>query len=169
MKLWQVVSIVVLSSVLGGATRSHATDQPDPEALKAAKELCAIMTKDSLKQMSAQLSAMTWPGIEKSLRAKQTVTAKQLDSLRQDFERIQVDFLSSVMDDAPAVYARYFTAAELREMLAFYKTPVGQKTLTVLPQVMTEFMAVVMPKIPKVQKDVMESFSKVLRKRGLEI
>ena len=169
MKLWQGLSIVLLSSVLGGGTRSYAAEQPDPEALKAAKELCAVVTKDALKQMSAQMSSMAWPDIERNLKAKHTVTAKQIDSLRQDFERIQVDFLSSVMEDAPVVYARYFTAAELREMLAFYRTPVGQKTLSVLPQVMSEIMALVMPKLPKVQKDVMESFGKVLRKRGLEI
>jgi hypothetical protein len=103
------------------------------------------------------------------LKAKQTVTAKQIESLRQDFERIQIDLLSTVMDEAPTVYARHFTAAELREMVAFYRTPVGQKTLSVLPQVMSEFMALVTPKLPKLQKDIMDSFGKVLRKRGLEI
>jgi hypothetical protein len=169
MKVWQVVSVVALSSVLAGGARSHAAEQLDPEALKAAKELCAVVTKDSLKQISAQMSSMVWPGIEESLKAKQTITAKQLDSLRQDFERIQVDLVSNVMEEAPVVYARHFTAAELREMLAFYRTPVGQKSLSVLPQVMSEIMALVMPKLPKLQKDVMESFEKVLRKRGLEI
>ena len=32
-----------------------------------------------------------------------------------------------------AMYIEAFTAQELREMAAFYKTPVGKKTLTVLP------------------------------------
>jgi hypothetical protein len=162
--------MVVLASVLGGGARARAQElQPDPEALKAARELCAIVTKDTLKQMSAQMSSLAWPGIAKSLKAKQTVTAKQIDSLRQDFERIQVDFLATVMEETPIVYARHFTAPELRELLAFYRTPVGQKTLRVLPQVTSEMMAIVMPKLPKVQSDVMESFGKVLRKQGLEI
>jgi hypothetical protein len=62
MKRWQVVSTVALFLVLGGGARSHAEEQPDPETLKAAKELCAVLTKDSLKQMTLQMSAMTWPG-----------------------------------------------------------------------------------------------------------
>lgn len=33
-----------------------------------------------------------------------------------------------------AEYAREFTAAELRELRAFYGTPLGQKTLTALPE-----------------------------------
>jgi hypothetical protein len=169
MKLWRVLSIFVLSSVLLVGGRSHAAEEPDPEALKAAKELCAIVSKDTLKQMSAQLSKMAWPGIEKSLREKQTVTTAQVDSLRQEFERIQVDFLANVMDDAPPIYARHFTASELREMIAFYQTPVGKKAIAVLPQVMTEVMAVIMPKLPKVQEAVGQSFSKVLRKRGFSI
>ena len=169
MKLWRGLSIFVLSSVLLGGGRAFAADEPDAEALKAAKELCAIVTKDSLKQMSVQMSALTWPGIEKNLKAKQTVTAAQISSLRQDFEKIQVDFLAEVMEDAPPIYARHFTVAELRELIAFYKTPIGQKTISVLPQVTAEVMALVMPKLPKLQNDVMQSFGKVLKKHGLSI
>jgi uncharacterized protein len=169
MKLWRTVSIFVLSSVLVGGARSHAAEQPDPEALKVAKELCAIVTKDSLKQMSTQLTAIAWPEIERGLRAKQTVTTAQIDSLRQEFERIQVDFLSSVMEDAPPIYARHFTAAELRELVAFYQTPIGKKSIAILPQVTGELMTLIAPKIPKLQNDVMQSFSKVLRKKGLSI
>ncbi|HLK89350.1 MAG TPA: DUF2059 domain-containing protein [Polyangia bacterium] len=167
MKLWRVLSIVVVSSVLGGGAR--AAEQPDPAALAAAKDLCAVITKDTLKQMSTQMSSLTWPGIEKNLRAKQTVSKKQIDSLRQEFDRIQIDFLTEVMAETPAIYARHFTAGELHEMLAFYRTPVGQKSLKVLPQVMTEIMAVIMPRMPQVQKDVMDAFGKVLHKQGLEI
>jgi len=168
MKLRRVVSVFVLASVLLGGGRARA-GEPDPEALKAAKELCAIVTKDTLKQMSTQLSTMAWPEIEESLKAKQTVTVAQVSSLKQEFERIQLDFLSNVMDDAPPVYARHFTASELREMVAFYKTPVGKKAISVFPQVMTEVMALIMPKIPKLQTDVRQSFGKILKKRGLQI
>ena len=30
--------------------------------------------------------------------------------------------MANVMADAPQIYARHFTATELREMLAFYRT-----------------------------------------------
>lgn len=36
------------------------------------------------------------------------------------------------------VYERNFTEAEIKELLAFYKTPLGRKTLETLPKVMAE-------------------------------
>lgn len=38
------------------------------------------------------------------------------------------------------IYHKYFTTAELKEMVAFYKTPTGSKMATLLPQVTQEGM-----------------------------
>ena len=38
------------------------------------------------------------------------------------------------------IYDKYFTHAELRDLLAFYRTPAGQKAITVLPMVLQESM-----------------------------
>lgn len=45
------------------------------------------------------------------------------------------DVLESV---STQVYDKYFTAAELNDISAFYQTPAGKKALDVLPQVMQE-------------------------------
>lgn len=39
------------------------------------------------------------------------------------------------------IYNRYFSSAELAELIRFYKTPVGRKTVSVMPTVMQEAMA----------------------------
>ena len=109
------------------------------------------------------------PDIEEKLRAKQTFAAEQATSLRQEFERIQFDFLSKLMGDAPVIYARHFTASELRELTDFYRAPIGKKALSVLPQVTTELMALMMPRLPNLQQEVMQAFGKILRKHGLTI
>ena len=38
------------------------------------------------------------------------------------------------------IYHKYFSTAELEEMLAFYKTPIGNKMATLMPQVAQEGM-----------------------------
>lgn len=38
------------------------------------------------------------------------------------------------------LYHKYFTTAELKEMVLFYKTPTGKKVTSVLPQVTQEGM-----------------------------
>jgi hypothetical protein len=169
MRAFQVFLIVGLFSALGGHANAVADAGVDPEALKAARELSAIVSKDTLVQVCAQMSSVVWPDVERKLSAKQTISAEQATSLRAEFERIQVDFMSRLMDDAPAIYARHFSASELRELIAFYRTPIGKKAISVLPQVTSEIMALIMPQLPKVQSEVMKSFGKILRKRGLTI
>ena len=41
-----------------------------------------------------------------------------------------------------AIYTDAFTEAKLREVNAFYKTPTGQKAITVLPGLMQKGMAI---------------------------
>ena len=40
------------------------------------------------------------------------------------------------------LYGKYFTEEDIDEMLKFYRSPVGQKTITVLPSLMAEAMAI---------------------------
>ena len=102
-----------------------------------------------------------WPQrIEHALKAKQDISPDQLADLRREYERIQFDFISKVMVDAPSIYAKYFTAAELHELLFFYRTPIGAKSLRLMPQIAGKSMALVLPRIQQLQMEVMEAFAK---------
>ena len=41
---------------------------------------------------------------------------------------------------AVPTYDKYFSDDELHQLMAFYETPLGKKTITVMPQLMTELM-----------------------------
>src|ERR1041385_5992958 len=117
---------------------------PSAEALAAARDLVAVvMSNDTIHQMSAQMVAQIWPSIEHSLRTKQSgITPEQVADLRGEYERIFVDYLNNAMADAPALYARYFTAAEMREMVVFHRSPTGQKALRLLPLLTAELFQI---------------------------
>lgn len=59
-----------------------------------------------------------------------------------------------------AVYARHFTVGELREMIAFYESPIGRKVTESLPAVGQESMQVgmgwAMKRMPEVQRKIQE-------------
>ena len=153
-----------------GPAAAQSAPTPTPEALAAARDLVAILTKDTIHQMSTRMVAQIWPGIERSLRAKQpNITPEQVADLRGEYERIFDDYLTKLMADAPALYARYFSAAELREMLAYNRSPVGQKALRVLPQLMVEMMQMIMPKLQTAQGQLLDAFTKVARQKGFDI
>ena len=155
--------------VAGSANIARPQSAPPAETMQAARDLVALVTKETMRQMVQQVTAQVWPRIEQSLRAKQSITDSQLSDLRKEYERIQFEFIPKVMDDAPSIYARHFTASELRELLAFYQTPLGEKSLRVLPQVTAETMASMMPRMQQLQTQVLEAFVKVLRERGFNI
>ena len=50
--------------------------------------------------------------------------------------------VNEVIEQIAAVYARNFTADELREAVAFYRGPTGQKIVQKLPAISQESMAI---------------------------
>ena len=162
------LSLAIAAGAAGGARAQ--SQPPSPEALQAANELFSIVSKDMIQQLVSQLTAQFWPPLERNLRTKyNNIGDGTITQLRGEFERIQVKNLTRIMADAPPIYARHFTVQEMREMLAFHRTPTGQKALRVLPQVMGEFTASMLPKLKDVEAETMDAFNSVLRARGFPI
>lgn len=53
-------------------------------------------------------------------------------------EKVDPDDL---VDMSVPIYAKYFTHDEIKQLLEFYRTPIGQKVIGTLPAVMQESMA----------------------------
>jgi len=157
----RLLTCVLLATALAAPVRAQT---PSPETLAAAQELAAIMSGDTIGQMSAALTAQIWPNIEQQLGPK--VDAATLSELRGQFEKSLSDFTTEVMHDSPEVYARHFTADELRAMLAFYKSPVGQKALHTMPTVMTELGERMAPRMQAFQNDLHTKMQATLKKHG---
>ncbi|MGD2116524.1 MAG: DUF2059 domain-containing protein [Acidobacteriota bacterium] len=63
------------------------------------------------------------------------------------------------------IYMGAFTEQELRDLAAFYRTPLGQKTLTVLPQVMQQGAQVGMRLAQEHSGELEEMLAEARRKR----
>src|SRR5215204_831833 len=137
-----------------------------PDALQAARELQAVMSGDLVKQMVDQMMTAMWPGVENQFRAK--VNAATLADIRSEFQRVMLKYVLTVQDEAPAVYAKYFSAEELRSLSAFYRTPVGVKALTVMPKVMGESMQIMVARMPDMEKELTASIEAVMHKNGYQ-
>lgn len=162
----RTLRILVTALVLAGAcTGVRADDAASPEALQAANALFTILSGDMMKQLTAQITNAFWPGVEQKARADKIDDAT-IAELRKEFERIQLSFMADAMKDAPPIYAKHFSAAELNELTAFYRTPTGAKALHEMPQVMGEFTAALVPRLQQVQQQTTEAFNKILRERG---
>ena len=159
----RLVTGLLLAAALAAPVFAQAP-APSPDALAAAKELATMMGGDTVGQMSAALTAQIWPNIEQQLGPK--VDAATLTELRSQFEASLSNFTKEVMADSPAVYARHFTVEELRAMLAFYKSPVGQKALHTMPAVMTELGQQMAPRMQAFQTELHTKMEATLKKHG---
>lgn len=169
MKLARVAALAAVLLLTNTWSNVYAQSAMNSDALQAARELVALLSKDTIRQMVTQLTARVWPQIEYALKAKQQISPDQLADLRREYERIQFDFISKIMVDAPSIYAKYFTAAELHELLSFYHTPIGAKSLRLMPQIAGESMALVLPRMQQLQMEVMEAFARAAHSRGFNI
>lgn len=156
------LAIIMLAGAL--AFPAHGQDAGSPDALRAAQELSALVTGDTVKRMTSAMINQMWPHIEAQFAAK--VDAATLADLRTEFEHTVTSATGEMLKDAPAIYARYFSAQELREIIAFYKTPTGAKTLQTMPKVMADVTALMVPRMQSFQADMNARLEAILVKHG---
>ena len=161
------LAAVVWAAILS-PTAARAEAAPSPEAMEAAQALFTQLFAHGFVALNAQAVETAWPGIESALRAqKADLSPAQLVELRGEFERIRLARLSEIVKDVPAIYARYLTVEDMRTLAAFYSTPTGAKMLQVLPKVLPEAFATVLPRVQSMAGETQDSFLKLLRERGL--
>jgi uncharacterized protein len=158
----RLLATVLLCGCL--ASPAWAQDAGSAEAMRAAQELAAIITGDTISQMSKSVTAQLWPRIEEQFAGK--VDAATLAELRTEFENALSSFTTDMMKDAPAIYARHFNVQELRDLLAFYKSPIGKKALQTMPLVMADVTGLMMPRMDAFQRDLGARVQAVMQRHG---
>lgn len=76
----------------------------------------------------------------------------------------KIDIAALIQEPQIRLYSKYFTEKELEDLLAFYATPAGRKTIEVLPDLTREAMEMgvreLSPKIGEVMNEVMAEHEK---------
>ena len=80
---------------------------------------------------------------EKTIESAVDLQVKQNPSIAP-YRKVMLEFFSKYMsweslkDEMAQIYVDAFTIQELKELTAFYKTPVGKKAALLMPQLMTK-------------------------------
>jgi uncharacterized protein len=157
-------------TVLGGAAAwplaASGQAPGSPEAVQAAQELIAILSEDMISQLSGAITAQTWPTFEAQFAAK--TDAATMQELRTEIEKANENLVRAALKDAPALYAKYFSAQELRDIIAFYKTPSGAKALELMPTVTNEMFRTLIPQLQSFSQNIEATIDRVLMKHGFK-
>ena len=83
---------------------------------------------DTLLQQMAQLFVTLNPGQEALIR----------DLVFAELRQVFTENIGDLEELTVRAYAAHFSAAEIAELLAFYQTPLGQRLIEELPEIMVE-------------------------------
>lgn len=86
-------------------------------------------------------------------------------SLRPEFDKKQ----SEIVDMLAAAYAGHFTEDELKQALAFYKTPVGQKLVADRPAIVQQAVQSIQQWGAKVNAEAMDRIRAEMKKKGYDL
>lgn len=115
------------------AFAQDASPGQDAERLAAAREMMEVT--GVTRQLDGMITAMT-QGFAKGANADNSAQGKQMSA---EFESLMQKFLgykADMLKDFEVLYAESFTAAEMKEVSAFYRSGTGAKFITMMPALM---------------------------------
>ena len=156
-RLLIVACLLLLSAP---ATRAQA---PTPDAMAAARSL--VNTMKLADQYKALLPAILL-GLKPALTQDRPEIEQDYDAMMPMIADAFTPYYTSMVDGIATVYANNFTAAELREIEAFYRQPVGQKMLEKMPAISQQALAVGQEIGRKAADDLRQRLTEALRQKG---
>jgi len=88
-----------------------------------------------------ELAVSEQADLSESDRQRLLARLADFDAFAERFRTLfaeRIDFSPIIEAVYPPLYDEYFSEEELRQMLAFYRTPVGRKTIEVMPSLMQQ-------------------------------
>ena len=140
-----------------------------PEALSEAGTLVKLISPVITQTTKGTFSAQAWQQIEAALRARYpNIDADTLAAVRRELEGMRAGLVAQIQSEMPRIYASYFTADELRQIVAFFRTPLGAKYLAFLPYTTAEYFGREFPQMQDRQRRFMEAVQGILRSHGYD-
>jgi len=147
-----LTGLVILTTSL----RVNAQNLPlTPEKQALIQE---IMVLTNAKQTTTQLVAVMMAQTEKDLpqilettfKSNPNLSGENLQQANQLASRIlkrytallpqRLNLVQEIEQIQSAIFAKYYTEAELKDLITFYQSPTGKKVIAIMPQVMRESM-----------------------------
>ena len=91
---------------------------------------------------------------------------KDIDEAAVSVSRQFAPRLSEVIDAAAHYYASHFSEQELRDLLAFYQSPLGQKALVEEPKVLDQSMVYAGSWAENLSQEIIQAMRVELKRRG---
>jgi hypothetical protein len=148
---------------LGGAASAQ---DPSPEAVETARQIIAIKGGDTI--FNSLIPGVIEQG--KSLFEQQNpALGKDLRDVATKLRSELAPQIAEVHTEVAKLYASHFTLKELKEILAFYQSPLGRKLITEEPKTLDQSMLFAQNWSRKFSDEVLTKFRVEMKKLGHDI
>jgi len=158
-----VAALALAWVAFAGAARAQA---PSPAALAAAKELV------TLKGGGAMFEPLI-PGVIESAKGRFLPThpnlAGPLNEVAAQLHKEYGPKRNELIDIVAKTYAKHFTEAELKDIVAFYRTPAGKKMVAQEPNAINESLKEAQDWANQFSDVVLERFRTEMQKKGFRL
>lgn len=155
-----------LSCGIAGAMAPAAAQEPTPNAIAMAKEMITLKGGNEIFERIV-------PGVIESAKNSLIPTNPQLVKelndvaigLHKEMEPKRVELVT----DVARIYARRFTEAELKDLLAFYKSPLGKKAIVEEATALDLSMKHAQTWADELYEKVLSRFRAEMKKKGYDL
>lgn len=145
------------------AKAAPATPAPSATSIAAAKEILALKEAGQIYQDAV---------VNLIANTRGALLQQHLDK-QKDIEELSVTIAaqmkgreSEVADEMAKLYASNFTEAEMRDLLAFYKSPLGRKAIVNEPKALQESVDFIDQWAVKITEEIAGRYRDEMKKRG---
>lgn len=146
-----------LAVALAAATATAAPAQTAPSASHRAAALEMVEAANMEATLRESLDTML------KLQMEQNPELRPFENVMRTFFGRYMSW-GALRDDYALLYAEAFTEAELRELAAFYRSPIGRKVARTTPQLMSRASALgekaVEARLPELQQMIMAEMTR---------
>ncbi len=143
--------------------QTPSTAAPPPENLAAARELVAAMR--ATDQFKVLLPTIV-EGMKPAIVQGRPQVEKDFDAIMPIVINGAVQRLSQLAEMLADIYARNFTVDEIHDLIAFYKSPTGEKLLERQPVIARASMVAGQQFGQQLVQDIQQQIADELKKRG---
>lgn len=148
------------------AAPAAAAQQPSASAMQVAREL--VQANGEASAFNGVLQNLVDGAALGFLQTNPDLAPQLRDTaiaLRPEFEKRQ----SEIVDILATSYAQHFTEDELKQALAFYKSPVGQKLVADRPAIVQQAVQNIQQWGARVNAEAMERIRAEMKKKGYDL
>jgi hypothetical protein len=133
----QFVRLMALFAVLLALVAPAAAQSPASDSEIAARELIATM---KLSDQFTLMLPMVFKAMKPAIVQNRPDVDRDFDALVPVLQQKMAARINELMEAVVVIYSSNFSAQELRDLIAFYKTPTGQKLLQKTPALTQQTM-----------------------------